>query len=112
MTSGTGANQGKLRLSCGGDAVSFEGTNGFKTANSGNAKEWLHLVEKSSLTDEDFVIRSAVKVSVSDTEKVKDGAQILIYKRVWNDTDKRYEYYAIDQDGGLAPCYESGDSIE
>ena len=112
VTSGTGANQGKLRLSCTGGAVSFEGTNGFKAADSGNAKEWLHLVEKSSLTDEDFVIRSAVKVSVSDTEKVKDGAQILIYKRVWNDIDKRYEYYAIDQDGGLVPCYESGDSIE
>ena len=28
------------------------------------------------------------------------------------DNDVNYDYYAVDQDGGLVPCYERGDSIE
>ena len=37
--------------------------------------------------------------------------QVIVYTRVWNDTAKEYEFYAIDHDGKLYPCYERGDHL-
>ena len=34
-----------------------------------------------------------------------------IYTRVWNETTKRYEFYAVDHDGSLIRVYDSGDQI-
>ena len=66
VTPGTGSRSGKLQLSSGSSAISFEGTNeGFKTSNSSDEKTWLSLVELSSLASEDFVTYSAEKISVS-----------------------------------------------
>ena len=31
--------------------------------------------------------------------------------RIWNNDDKRYEFYAVDHDGSLVPCFETGDEI-
>ena len=44
--------------------------------------------------------------------RVSDKKQVIIYTRVWNDTKKKYEFFAIDHDGSLIPCYDTGDGIE
>ena len=49
---------------------------------------------------------------VSDTEKMPDGAEVVIYTRVWNDEDKRYEFYVVDYDGTLKRAYDGGDTIQ
>ena len=47
-------------------------------------------------------------MSISD---VPDGTQVIVYTRIWDDTYKVYNFYAIDKDGTLQPCYERGDNI-
>ena len=118
VTSGTGTNSGKYRFKVGNYAIepTISGTsvsNGFWATNKNNDTIWLNLVEKSTeLDDDDFNLYSARKVSVSDTEKLKNGQDVVIYTRVWNDTSKRYEFYVVDHDGSLARCYDTGDGIE
>ena len=109
---GTGSNSGKLCLKVGNRTLAYSGDidTGFQIGGSAGS-EWLNLVEESELTNEYFMTYSAAKVSVSD-ENITNGSRIIIYTRVWNDTTKKYEFYAIDQDGSLVRCYESGDSIE
>lgn len=111
---GTGEYTGKLRLVADDRAVSYENTNGFKTAadNSGTAKLYLNMAELSTMSEDDFIVYSASKVSVSDTEAVTNGSRVIIYTRTWDDETKRYVFYAIDHDGSLVPCYESGDAIQ
>ena len=70
------------------------------------------LAEKTTLSNDDLLIYSANKVSVSDTEKMPDGAEVVIYTRVWNDEDKRYEFYVVDYDGTLKRAYDGGDTIQ
>ncbi len=72
----------------------------------------MNLVRRSVLTEDDFHTYYAKKVSVSDTENVYNGQQVVIYTRVWNDTAKRYDFYAVNHDGALIPCYDNGDGIE
>ena len=112
---GTGSNAGKIRLSAGPRTVSYKGSvnNGFGSDpdSASSWKQWLNLVDLSELTEEDFVIYSASKVSVSD-EQITNGSRIIIYTRTWNDVEKHYEFYAIDHNGELVPCFESGDSIQ
>ena len=133
-TPGTGANSGKWHFSVNGYSLNFAGSsaNGFNAANNSNSSTWLNLVEKSSLTEEDFVSYSARKISASDeilsaAEKNENGEiredeegnvvyktekeKVIIYTRVWNDTAKKYEFYAIDHDGSLLRVYDSGDLI-
>ena len=133
-TPGTGANSGKWHFSVNGYSLNFAGSsaNGFNAANNSNSSTWLNLVEKSSLTEEDFVSYSARKISASDeilsaAEKDENGEiredeegnvvyktekeKVIIYTRVWNDTAKKYEFYAIDHDGSLLRVYDSGDLI-
>ena len=110
VTVGTGNQSGKIKLSTGSYAVSYEGANGFKTAaNNNDAKLWLNLTERAPLNDDDFVTYSAQKVSISD---VPNGQDVIVYTRIWDDDEKRYHFYAIDHDGSLVPCYERGDSIQ
>ncbi|MBQ9015171.1 MAG: hypothetical protein IJ109_03530 [Firmicutes bacterium] len=111
---GTGEYAGRLRLVAGDRAVSWEGTNGFKTAadSSTSGKLYLYFTEPSSMSEDDFVVYSASKVSVSDTEAVAGGSRVIIYTRTWDDDAKRYVFYAVDHDGSLVPCYESGDAIQ
>ncbi|MBE6027008.1 MAG: LPXTG cell wall anchor domain-containing protein [Clostridiales bacterium] len=82
----------------------------FGKTNSDN--RWLNLVVKSVLDDDDFVTYAAKKVSVSDREKVPDGAKVVIYTRIWNESKKRYEFFVVDHDGTLIPCDDAGDNIE
>ena len=112
---GTGANAGKLlllgtetgrALTLAGNSQSFAGS-----GDTTSAAAWHNLVEYSVYTEDDFVQYTAHKVSVSDSENVANGKQVVIYTRVWNETDKKYEFYAVDHNGDLLRCYESGDSI-
>ncbi len=112
---GTGENAGKLLLlstesgkvlTLAGNNKSFTGT-----GNTASAASWHNLVEYSVYTEEDFVQYTGHKVSVSDGENVANGKQVVIYTRVWNEAEKKYEFYAVDHNGDLLPCYESGDSI-
>ena len=109
---GSGVHSGEISLKSGDATLTYSGTidNGFTTGGSAGT-EWLHFVEESTLTQEYFMTFSAHKISVSD-KSLSTGSKLLIYTRVWNDTKKEYEYYAIDKDGNLVRVYESGDNIE
>ncbi|MBR4164124.1 MAG: hypothetical protein IKR11_11425 [Solobacterium sp.] len=133
-TPGTDANSGKWHFTVGNYSLNFRGSaaNGFNAASNSNPSTWLNLVEKSTLSDDDFVEYTARKISVSDdilsaTEKDENGdiltdedgnpiykdkkEQVVIYTRVWNETTKKYEFYAVDHDGSLIRVYDSGDQI-
>ena len=72
----------------------------------------MNLVKRSELDEEDFTFYSAKKVSISDTLNVYDGQEVVIYTRIWNDTKKKYEFFAVDHNGTLIPCFDAGDKIE
>lgn len=116
VTQGTGSNAGKIRITNGsGLAIRLHDgkiANGFNGNNRGDAYEWLNLAVLSDITDDDFVANSAQKVSVSDTENVANGKQIIIYTRVWNPDKPGYDFYIVDHAGRLFPAYEVGDNIE
>lgn len=111
---GTGANSGKWHFSVGNYSLNFNNTanNGFNGTTGTGATTWMNLVDKSTFPEEDFTYYNAKKVSVSDRSRVPDKKQVIIYTRVWNDTKKKYEFFAIDHDGSLIPCYDTGDGIE
>lgn len=100
---------GQIRLSVNGRGISYTDS-GF-TADAEDAaqiSQWLYLAELSGLKQKDYVTYSSEKISVSN---VPDGASVIIYTRVWNDDLKSYEFYAVDHDGTLYPCYERGDNV-
>jgi hypothetical protein len=109
---GSGTHEGQICLRSGNTALTYSGdiNTGFKMGGSAGT-EWLNLVEVSELTSDYFMTHSARKVSVSD-ENVTNGSRIIVYTRVWNDAAKKYEFYAVDHDGSLVRCYESGDDIQ
>ncbi len=131
---GSDENSGKWHFTVNNRSLNFSGSaaNGFNAATGSGATTWLNLVEKSTLSDDDFVEYSARKISASDdilsaTEKDDRGnilidddgnpvykpkkTKVVIYTRVWNETTKKYEFYAVDHDGSLVRVYESGDQI-
>ena len=84
---------------------------------------WLNFVEDvSMLIPDDFVVNTAQKVGVSEhinndpdedyVVRDEEGHnEILIYTRVWDNSQNKYRFYAIDHDGSLVECYERGDNI-
>ena len=123
VTKGTGANAGKFKFTGNGTALYYHKNNkDFEIIASTNtsAGVWMYLAELStSLNDDDFVTYTATKVSVSgelDDQgimqyDVKDGDQVILYTRIWNEETLRYDYYTVDYDGMLVMAYESGDTI-
>ena len=109
---GTGIHAGEICLKSGNNTLTFSGSvdSGF-TVNGTVGSEWLKLVEQSELTTDYFLTYSASKVSVSNPA-ITNGSRVIVYTRYWNETQKRYDYYAISSDGTLVPVYASGDSIE
>ena len=99
----------QMMLSSGGISVKFNGT-GFigQTTNTSDSGQWLHIVNEAALTQNDYVTYYADKVSVSS---VPDGANVIVYTRVWNSRTESYDFFAIDHDGTLYPCYERGEHI-
>ena len=117
VTPGTGTNAGKVRLSAENTYLNCNGSNGFNVVTNPGASSWLNLAEMTQLTNDDFIVYSAQKVGVAEKAGtpaeyiVKDKDKIILYTRVWDDTKKRYDFYAVDHDGTLVPCYERGNSI-
>ena len=113
-TPGSGTHAGRWHFSVGNRSLNLVGkaTDGFNAVTGSGATTWLNLVEESILGDEDFTRYTAKKVSVSDAMNVYNGQQVVIYTRIWNEAQKKYEFYAIDHDGSLIRCYDTGDGIE
>ena len=109
---GLGIHAGQICLKAGNDTLTYNGKieNGFGV-NGSAGNEWFSLVELSELSADHFMTHTASKVSVSD-ENITNGSRIIVYTRVWNDAEKKYEYYAVGSDGSLVRVYESGDEIE
>ena len=88
-----------------------KGFGGLADTGGYNSNQWFNLVEPSQFTDDVFTTRySAHKISVSD-ERVTNGTQVIVYTRVWNADKEKYEFWAIDHNGALVPCYNVGSTI-
>ncbi len=99
----------QVMLFANGKSVNFNGTTfDGATTNDSAASQWLYIVEKSTLSSDDYITYYADKVSVSE---VPNGESVIVYTRVWNNATMSYDFYAIDHDGSLYPCYERGDNI-
>ena len=109
---GEGSHKGQICLKANGKTLTYSGNidTGFNTGASAGS-EWLYLTEESELTDDYFMTYSAQKVSVSDPA-LNNDSKLIVYTRAWDDTKKKYEYFAINHDGSLVPCTETGDHIE
>ncbi|MBR4628601.1 MAG: hypothetical protein IKO47_13080 [Ruminococcus sp.] len=126
---GSGSYAGMIQLYAEGKYVEFT-TSTFSAKNfdiNNKGLFWLNLIEDvSMLIPDDFVVYTAKKVGVSEREegnpnkyKVRNNEpgetpvhnEIIIYTRVWDATQNRYRFYAIDHDGSLVECYERGDNI-
>ena len=115
-TLGTGANAGRIKFvgKTSGQAISLPGgnaSNGFTAKNANTTNEYFYFADPRDLADDDIVSYTAVKVSVSDTARVRNGSQVIVYTRIWNDTSKEYEFYAINHDGSLKRIFDEGDTI-
>ena len=131
---GTGDNKGMIKLAANGKAIRYaydtNRTNSRFSAATPVAEThsdakyfWLNFVEDvSMLIPDDFVVNTAQKVGVSEhinndpdedyVVRDEEGHnEILIYTRVYDYTQNKYRFYAIDHDGSLVECYERGDNI-
>lgn len=107
--------QNSVRLKAGNYYLTYEprteqnGGGVFKvTTNSSDPFVWLNLLDRASLSDEEYITFTADRISVSD---VPDGTKVIVYVRIWNETELRYDMYAVDRDGSLYPCFASGGKI-
>lgn len=109
---GDNDNKGKMVIA-GEKTLTYSGhlATGF-ISGSLTTNSWLCLVEESELISEYQEKYEANKVSVSDLEKVHNGSQVVIYTRIWNEEEKIYDFYAIDDEGNLVKCTDIGDAIE
>lgn len=100
----------KLRIKANGVYIAYDpDTEGFGVTTDGKSSDaWLWLLNKAELEESDLITFSADRVSVSD---IKDGQKVIVYIRVWNEQDLRYDMYAVDYNGTLYPCYASGGKI-
>ena len=129
----SGSYAGKYKLSNANGAISWNSKDSrFEKAAAAADGEtvWMDFAERSTLNDDDFVVYTASKVSVSGTPTttpsltsvklsdgtymnydVNNGEQVILYTRIWNEDTKKYDYYAVDYDGMLVKAYENGDTI-
>lgn len=82
--------------------------NSFALDNTGTD---LWFVKKTNLESNQQITYTADRISVSDGEKACDGQEVIIYTRIWNESEERYDFYAIDYDGSLKRCYAYGDKL-
>ena len=57
------------------------------------------------------VIHTANKVSVSDTVALTDGTEVVVYSKIWDDSENAYVNYAINGNGELVRIWESGSMV-
>lgn len=105
----------KIQLSNEGKYVSFisvdngESTStSFSMTQSSGTSSWLNFLDFATLSDSDLITYSADRISVSDAQ---DGQKVIVYTRIWNEENKKYDIYAVDYNGTLYPCYASGGKI-
>ena len=96
----------KIKLFSNGKYIIFDGTS-FKVGTDAK-KAGLNFIDIADINTNDKVTYFAKKVSVSE---VPDGEMVIVYTRVWDNTKKSYDFYAIDYDGTVFQCYERGDNI-
>lgn len=120
VTEGTGKYKGKYKFSTEHGSLKLDNT---KFSRGGpkdsNDQIWMSFADRSNLNEDDFVVYTAEKASVSGTvdengeivTDVNNDDSVIIYTRIWNEDSSRYDYYAIDYDGKLVKAYESGDTI-
>ena len=121
VTAGYGDYDGKYKITrAEGTAYSLsipsgKGENGFTARNATSQYEYFTFATPTDLGDDDFVPYSAIKVTVSKDQNgvypVRNGMDVVVYTRIWNNTKKQYEFYAIDHDGSLVRVYDEGDTI-
>ncbi len=113
-TPGTGEYAGKWRFTVNGYSLNLpkKTEDGFNAIKNEAATVWMNLVEQTELDDDAFTPYTARKVSVSDSENVYTGQQVILYTRIWNETAKKYEFYVVDQDGSLIRAYDTGDTVQ
>lgn len=121
VTAGYGDYDGKYKITrAKGTAYSLsipsgKGENGFTARNATSQYEYFTFATPTDLGDDDFVPYSAIKVTVSKDQNgvypVRNGMDVVVYTRIWNNTKKQYEFYAIDHDGSLVRVYDEGDTI-
>jgi len=120
---GTGIHEGQIVLKSGNSTLTYSGEfeKGFNI-NGGAGKEYLYLAtgEPEDELKDYYRTYTATKISVSSEEltpdpptaEYPDGVpkKVIIYTRVWNGTG--YQYFAIDGNGTMVPCFENGNEIE
>lgn len=112
---GSGTASGQISLMKGSNMLTFSGdaSTGFNI--NTNNDRWLYLVEERDLTPDYKKTYSAKKISVSDPQ-LENGSQVIVYTRRWEKDPVsgkyEYKYYAINHDGSLLPCFESGDYLQ
>lgn len=112
LVPGSGNRAGRFKLVSNGVALSYDrNKKAFTGSTAGTARDWLSFAVPSGLTNADFVTYTAQKVSASDPVNLTNGSRVIVYTRVWNSADKRYDFYIVDHNGRLFRCYEYGDTI-
>ncbi len=108
-------NSDKLRLKYNGKYVTLfssesEGktTYYYSMSDTASANSDLNLIDFASVEEDDLYIYSAEKVSVSD---LVNGEKYIVYTRIWNKKELKYDLYAVDFDGSLYPVYANGGEI-
>lgn len=105
----------RIQLVTDGKYVTFTTVDDGKTsvttvslAAASSANTWLNFVDTAAMDNKDLITYSADRVSVSD---VHTRDKVIVYTRVWNEDEKKYDIYAVDHDGSLYLCYASGGKI-
>ena len=113
----SGIHKGQICLKCNGKTLTYSGefAIGFNTSGT-TGNEWLYLAETKPESELAGYKRTytAEKISVSDPSLTPlfngDMKKVIIYTRVWNGSG--YTYFAINGNGELVQCHESGNEIE
>ena len=115
ITSGTGSHLGYYKFTSPGGTLTSAGSSNnpyFYGSGGTSSNCWLKLAEPSNLNLDDLVSYSAEKVSIAgNANEVSNGDQVVIYTRVWNETNKKYDFYIVNHNGKLIPAYDEGDTI-
>ena len=60
---------------------------------------------------EEKILFSAEKISVSDTERMANGQEVILYTKVYNEETGQDELYVVDGQGNLIRAYDQGNRI-
>ena len=101
---------GSLCLFDGSHYVSFTEDGGYSVSDTPTP---LNLVQLTDVNENHIITYTANRISVSDGSEghACDGNGLIVYTRVWNNSQMRYDYYAIDHDGSLHQVFAYGDKI-